>query len=212
VATISRILPTILCAAAISVPASAADVVINDLRFGVGFSITDDSEVSVPGTTIDYDAQTLAFSLQYMRSINPLESWGGLIFGGELFYSMTSGDAVGGALDVDVDTYGIQGYFGYAYAMQGMPLHFEVTPYLGLGMANTEISNGGASDDDDDTLIQYGLRAAGYYTFANKWQAGLELRYQIKGETKPNFDSTEVDEVDVEMSGLQLVLQGGYRF
>ncbi len=210
--TPSRILTLIACAAAMigGSTAAAADPFINDLRVNLGFSLTDNGEVSDSSGSLDYDSNTWFLDVQYMRSIQPLQSWGGLIYGGELFYSTTSGDFPDApGLDIDITSYGVQGYFGYAYALASLPaLHFEATPFLGLGMANTELSGGGESIDDDDLLIQYGLRVAGYYTFVNQWQTGLELRYTINSKTEP----TLLGDNEVENDGLAIVLGGGYRF
>lgn len=203
----SRALSTIALGGALIGSAAGADTTINDLRFGVGHSITDESEISAGGNAFDYDADTLRFALQYMRSLNPLESAGGFIFGGELFYSQSSGELP--IFNIDVNTIGLEAFAGWAFALDGMPLHFEGTPFIGLGQANTEFSNGGDSEDHDNMLIEYGLRVAGYYTFENNWQAGLEVRYVIDSSTDAKLGSNDFD---VETAGLLIGLQGGYRF
>lgn len=193
-----RLISTSLCALLAGVGSTAAaamvDPQINDLRVGIGYSPTDyGSDVS------DADS-AWRISVQGMRSYGEMSDVGGWIYGAELSY--TGADFPG---DASASTIAVTGFGGWAYALPQLNrLHFEGTPFVGVGF--TKLDAG--SEDDTGFYYELGLRAAAYYTFASRWQIGVDLRY-LWGHATATIAGTDVD---VDPNGLVAMIQAGYRF
>jgi hypothetical protein len=84
---------------------------------------------------------------------------------------------------------------GYGFA----PLpqwHFELTPFAGFGWTYFNVSNNNQTDvKSDEHYLEYGLRAATYWTFASHWQLGVEVPYLV-GRSKPSYTSTDTGSGD----------------
>jgi hypothetical protein len=172
------ILPATLAAIA-AAPAWSADA-INDVRGIIGFWPSNyESEGNDAGVD---DAYRLG--AQYMRSHADLGDMGGLIYGGDGSLTLASGD------DIDSTALVATGHVGWGYQMEEIEaLHFEGTFFLGLGLEQVDING----NDDMGPLIEYGLRAASYYTFDNAWQVGLDLRYLIESSSSQDLGGGDFD-------------------
>jgi hypothetical protein len=181
------------------VPAYSADM-INDARLTVG--ITPEYELSLGSSETNGDSG-IRIAGSYFRSIGELGDQGGWVWGVELGYNMATIDDVPTVGDVDMTSICLDLLGGYAYAMPNMKaVHFEATPFLGFIMTDAAPDSGSS---EDGTGIEYGLRVAGFYTLANGFQAGIDLRYVA--------NSVEIDtDVDADQAGLAAALALGYRF
>jgi len=164
-------------------PAAALDEGINDARGIIGFW---PENYEADGRDVGVDS---AYRLagQYIRSLESFGDAGGLIYGGEGSFTFASGD------NIDSTALVVDGHLGYGYILPEMPnLHFEGTAFLGLGIET--VDTGG--NDDLGPLINYGLRAAGFYTFDNSWQVGLDLRYLINSSSSQDLSGGDFDYED----------------
>lgn len=202
-----RSLAVVASLAALAAPGVTADREINDVRFILGFTLANDTELEADGgDAVGTELDGWRVGARFARSVAPLMDWGGWVYGGELFYDMQDGEFEDDGGDLSISTIGVQGFFGYAYGMRTLPLHFEAYPFLELGYATTDVD----VDDDSALLWDVGLGAGAYWTFVNRWQLGADLRYTITGNSQPSFEGADVD---VNTEGiLQLVLSVGYRF
>jgi hypothetical protein len=175
-----------------SLAAADRDDYINDVRVAFGFS----PDYEVEGASEDVEG-AWRLGVEYFRSLERLEDTGGWLWGGELSY--TGADDNG----TEVTQLALTGFFGYAYALRSWPVHVEGTPFIGVGTTNVDA--GGT--DDDDTYMEWGLRAAGFYSFANAWQVGIDLR-ALFGSTSPDFGAGSTD---FDNEGLAAAVVVGYR-
>ncbi len=165
--------------------ATAADQDIFDLRGYYG--IPPDYEVT---GTDDIDGGH-RIGVQHMRNFTEIGDVGGWIWGAEVSLQFIDDRGVEAFIPA------VTGLVGYAYQLQNLEsLHFEGTPYLGVGIANFS----GDSNADSEVYYEYGLRAASFWTFESGWQVGLDLR----------LHRADADVID--SSGLLACFVGGYRF
>ncbi|HYE06580.1 MAG TPA: hypothetical protein VEL07_13775 [Planctomycetota bacterium] len=166
--------------------ASAADQDIYDLRGYYG--IPPDYEVTDSGRD-DIDGGH-RLGVQHMRNFTEIGDVGGWIWGAEASLSFVDDQGVEAFIPA------ITGLVGYAYQLQNLEnLHFEGTPYLGVGLASID-----GTGDDSELYLEYGLRVASFWTFESNWQAGIDLR----------LHRADADVID--SSGLLACFVGGYRF
>ena len=164
-------------------PAAAVEDAINDARGIIGFWPENDE---ADGHDVGVDS---AYRLagQYITSLDSFGDAGGLIYGGEGSFTFASGD------NIDSTALVVDGHLGYGYILPNMPaIHFEGTAFLGLGIET--VDSGG--NDDLGPLIEYGVRAAGFYTFENSWQIGLDLRYLINSSSSQDLGGGDFDYED----------------
>lgn len=164
-------------------PAAAVDEAINDVRGIVGFW---PENYEADGTDVGIDS-AYRLAAQYMRSLDSFGDAGGLIYGAEASFTFASGD------NIDSTALVLDGHLGYGYILPNMPaIHFEGTAFLGLGLET--VDSGG--NDDIGPLINYGIRAAGFYTFENSWQLGLDLRFLIDSTSSQDLGGGDFDYED----------------
>ena len=183
-------------------PPSGSVYEINDLRLRVGF-LPDHVDAGGHGGNWD---NNFSIGVLAMRAPHPLTQAGGLIWGCEGSINTASRDQsgdrtsyVGFMTDIMV---------GYAYRLPQLPnLHFEGTPFLGIGVDHFQDDAGGSPTA---FTYEYGLRAAGYWTFPNLWQAGLDLRL-METKAHPDFGGP-VGSVTVTTDGVAVLFTGGRRF
>jgi hypothetical protein len=169
---------------------------INDLRLTVGF---------LPRATGDGEdwSSNNRIAVTGMRA-NPLGPYGGLIYGGE--FSINFASVTENSVKTSETSELVEAMVGWGYKLAEIPaLHFEGTPFFGVGLAEWSQTNNG---DPIAFAYEYGLRAAGYYTFTNLWQAGLDLRY-VSHHSNPSFNS---DSVNFDNDGIAILFSGGKRF
>jgi hypothetical protein len=175
---------------------------INDLRLTAGF-LPENNKADGHGANWSHDYR---LALTAMRAGKPLEDMGGLIYGGEFAIDNAGKNSPTG--DFSVIRFMVDGMVGWGYRLGNIPnLHFEGTPFLGIGLERYHSEFGG----NPTTLgYEYGVRAAGYYTFDNLWQVGLDLRY-ISNQSEPEFGGS-VGSISMDTSGLAFLFVGGKRF
>jgi hypothetical protein len=175
---------------------------INDLRLTAGF-LPKGNEIDGTGFNWSHDYR---LALDGMRAPNRLEDIGGFIYGGEVALDTASKNTPGN--DFSVTRFMVDIMAGWAYRLNNMPnVHFEGTPFFGIGFEKYHSDVGGSPTAFG---YEYGLRAAGYYTFENRWQAGLDLRYFVN-HSEPDFGGS-IGSVKFETSGLAVLFSGGKRF
>lgn len=175
---------------------------INDLRLNAGF-LPEHTTANGNGYNWDHNYR---LGLLGMRAPKALGEAGGLIYGGEVSFN-TGSKAVPGN-ETSATTLMFDGMVGWAYRLDAYPaIHFEGTPFLGIGMGRYSDDIGGSTTE---FTYEYGLRAAAYYTFENMWQAGLDLRY-MQTIAEPQFGGG-IGGVDLKTTGLAILASGGKRF
>lgn len=175
---------------------------INDLRLTAGF-LPKNNDIDGTGFNWSHDYR---LAIDGMRSPQPLQDFGGFIYGGEFAIDTARKNTPGNS--VSVNRFMVDAMAGWAYRLAQIPnLHFEGTPFLGVGFERYHSTVGGSP-----TALgyEYGLRVAGYYTFENLWQAGLDLRW-FNNNSEPDFGGG-IGSVKVETSGLAVLFSGGKRF
>jgi len=187
---------TATLAALAAAPAAAVEDGINDVRGIIGFW---PENYEVDGKDVGVDS-AIRLGGQYMKSHGgELGDAGGLIYGGEGSLTIASGD------DIDSTALVVDGHIGYGYQLPDMQaFHFEGTAFLGLGLEQVDA----AGNDDMGPLIEYGIRAAGFYTFDNSWQLGLDLRYLIESSSSQDLGGGDFD---YENNGLAVLFAFGKR-
>ncbi len=166
--------------------AHAADEDIFDVRGYYGIP----PDYDVTGSRNDIDGGH-RIGVQHMRNFTDIGDVGGWIWGAEVALQFIDDRGVEAFIP------GVTGFVGYAYKLENLQnLHFEGTPFLGLGIA----SFSGDGNEDSEMYVEYGLRVAGFWTFESGWQAGLDLR----------LIRSDADVID--NSGLMPCFVGGYRF
>jgi len=174
----------------------AADEQINDVR-GIFGLWPDNYESDSTDAGVD-DAWRLG--AQYMRTHDSLvDNRGGLIYGGDASLTVASGD------NIDVTALVGTGHVGWGYQLEQMEqIHFEGTLFLGLGVEQVDVG----TNDDVGFLLEYGIRAASYYTFENAWQVGLDLRYLVESTSNHNLSTGDFD---FENDGVAVLVGVGRR-
>ncbi len=166
---------------------------INDLRGEIGLLPNHASN------GVQWDSN-IRVGIQAMRSTERMGDYGGLIYGGEFSVNFANDPRV------DMNSEVFTGMVGWGYKLQQVEgLHFEGTPFLGLGFAQLKASGGNSADS---LYYEYGLRVAAIYTFENLWQIGGDLRL-LRNHVSPDFGGGNVD---INTSGPALLFVVGKRF
>jgi hypothetical protein len=106
--------------------------------------------------------------------------------------------------EIDIRTYQFTLHPGVGWVIDEH-LHIELNPYVSGGISEYEQNFAGSGSD---IYYEFGMRAAGYYTWENGFQLGLQLAYhygKTRGEIDPNYD------VKFEIQGITVGLQLGFR-
>lgn len=166
---------------------------INDLRGEIGLLPTHATN------GVDWDSN-IRLGVQAIRSTPRMGDYGGLIYGGEFSLNFANDSRV------DMMSEVITGMVGWGYKLQQVEgLHFEGTPFLGLGFAQLSTAGG---NDASSLYYEFGLRVAAIYTFDNLWQIGGDLRL-MRNHVSPDFGSGNFD---IDTSGPALLFVVGKRF
>ncbi|MBA2482715.1 MAG: hypothetical protein H0V44_18785 [Planctomycetes bacterium] len=173
---------------------------INDLRLTTGFlpknNETDSSNFNW--------ASNYRLAVTGMRSGGQFEDHGGLIYGGE--FALNFATRTKNSVKVSENSQMFIGMVGWGYKLAPMPaIHFEGTPFLGIGLSEWEMTGQG---HPVAFAYEYGLRGAAYYTFESMWQLGLDLRYQVH-HAEPSFGNNSIS---FKTQGFAVLFSGGKRF
>jgi hypothetical protein len=171
---------------------------INDLRAEIGL-LPNNTSTSGGGRDVEWDSN-VRIGVQAIRSMERMGDYGGLIYGGEVSLNFASDP------QVDMTTEVVTGMVGWGYKLQAAPgVHFEGTPFLGLGFAQLSAAGG---NDANSLYYEYGLRVAAFYTFENLWQLGADLRL-FRNHVSPDFGSGNID---INTGGPAILFEAGKRF
>jgi hypothetical protein len=134
-------------------------------------------------------------------------------FGGGLFVAQHSGTDVMGDT-FDATAYGglIQGGF---VAKAGNHVVWEVGLYLGLGLADVDISDvtsSGTTVADSGTYAMGGLKAGVFYLWGEQVEVGLELGYESFATTVELTNGFMIDEITVKGAGPRVAAVVAYKF
>jgi len=168
----------------LSVGLQAADLAVDDIRADGGIlaaRVSTESQSTVtpvgggPASTTTNSEVDRMFSLRegiegFYGDLGP---HGGFLWGlgfsvSHYYFSSYAGDVriVNPCADV---------FAGYGYAFRSW-LHVEAAPFIGGGWSLYSASpDGGAYASDRSRYFEYGLHLGLYATFAESWQAGLEI-------------------------------------
>ncbi len=183
---------------------------INDLRLGFAYGVAENPELEAVGDSSDTDADTLRFTLSYLRSVAPLGESAEFFVGGSVFHESSSGDArlSGKDADVDTDTLGLGIEGGCAYTIPSHEaLRLEAALQLGYLSQGLGIDTGTAIELHQ-TGFECAVRVTGEYAITEQWLAGLDLRWLIFSRTTGEFDS---EDINYNNDGLAIGLNVGYR-
>jgi hypothetical protein len=173
---------------------------VNDLRLTVGFLPKNNEADS---SNFNW-AQNYRFAVTGMRSNGRFTDAGGIVYGGEFALNYATKTKNGVKVSENSQMIDIMG--GWGYKPEALPaLHFEGMPFFGIGLSEWEMTGQG---HPTAFAYEYGLRAAGYYTFDSMWQAGLDLRY-IEHHAEPSFGDNSIS---FKTNGLAILFSGGRRF
>ena len=221
-------LATMCCLAA---SAAAVEPGHFDVRLSVGISpglgelTTSGSETN--GTPTPSNDETRILSGDSGLTVEPgvfythmlKDNWG-IVAGGSFFYRTAGANFFDSTALVSeniwLDAYGIDLAVGPIWQRDGWRL--ELMPFIGFGTCSAQISSGtlngtGSATSDKTSYVDYGIRAAGSYTFARHYMVGAQLGYMAfsTGEAKVTY--TTLSEKDkLTGSGLLAAVTVGYAF
>jgi hypothetical protein len=220
--------------AALSGTASDA-VELNDLRLQGMNAWTENRPDNESTTTIgglafrssDDDTTSLdrhyRISAQWMSSFHPLtagDAGGGPIYGLDLGYDRGEEGSRDQGVESRSNGFVLDVLPGWGWAATDR-LHVELNGLFGVGWIVNDlyVSFPGIVEGDDRdkaAYIEYGVRAAAYYTCGAGWQAGVDVRYtwaRVENEWDiEDAGNTVHAETTSKLSGLSAGVGIGYRF
>lgn len=121
----------------------------------------------------------------------------GPTFGGGIFFGSHSGTGIAGDLVVDISTFGAMVQGGIAGKV-GNNFIVEVSPFLGIGVANNETDS---FSDATGSYGLYGIKGTAFILLGDHVELGLEVGYEGFAHEK-SYGGTSPDEtVDVTYKG-----------
>ncbi len=190
----------------------AEDSPINDLRLGLAYGVAEKPEYEIETFAKDeVDADHLRLSLSYLVGVRELSRDGTIFLGGSLFRETSNGEGEGdlAGLDVGTDTLGVGIEAGYAHRLPA--IGFSLEGALQLGYLHQGIGAGGtigAGYDIAQTGFEYALRVSAEYAFAERWMAGLDLRWLLGSRTDGTVNDRDTTYTN---HGLSIGANVGYR-
>ncbi len=219
------LIPT-LAILALTLPASALERRIAELRFGVGtLPLPDSASESYDagagstrsGGDYEYDGNmTPGVSFRIGAAGGRLQPVG-LILGLDLqggfgIYDLSGGDAPN-QRDLEywclVPT--LRAGLGWALSTRS---HIELTPVVGYGLASTEWSDGGSSETSIGGVLTYGITGTVMQYLGRGFSAGVEIGYLFSqtSVSVSNGSTGGSSTVDLDASGPTASLLFGYTF
>ena len=188
---------------------------VNDWRFGYSMlpagadiSIMDSNSANPANyerdTNWDLTGRT---SLMWMTPWSGVGEDGDFIFGLELSTNHCVIEKSSTSPEIDLRSYQITIHPGLAWLLDD-EFHVELNPYLGVGQAEFEQS---AAGDGTGLYWEIGFRAAGYYTWSNGVQLGLQIGYLFATAEGDIEGGGSTYDTEININGLTVGLQLGYR-
>lgn len=189
---------------------------VNDLRLGYSM-LPAGADVSImdqddDGNPANYDRSTNwdktgRLGLMWMTPWSGVSEDGDFIFGVEVSTNHCLIENSSSSPEIDLRSYQLTLHPGLSWLLDDN-FHVELNPYVGIGHAQFEQSLAG---DGSALYWEVGFRAAGYYTWDNGVQLGLQLGYMY-GMTEGEMEGGSATyDTDITISGLTIGLQLGYR-
>lgn len=113
---------------------------------------------------------------------------------------------------VDMSAVALSVHFGWGFEIATRTpgrWHWELTPFVGAGLADADVTpaGGGGGQSDEGVYYEVGGRLGSYYTFTNGIQIGAEVRYVYSDTDVEPFQND-----DLSTSGITFGANVGYRF
>jgi hypothetical protein len=204
----SRLLAVAVLAAGALASAGAADTTFTDVRLSLDLVPGVDKAKPENGSDIDTDAKAgfgVGLGVQYGSYVADPMGW---VAGLQLFDKGAKGDTAGGS--AKFNAYGLRIDAGGAYRV--MPeLHFELTPFFGVGGASVKTDPGGTSGSG--LFLDWGLTLGAYYTYQDHWQGGVHLGYEGYSATgnADYFATGTKNDLTLVGNGFVIGIDLGYR-
>ncbi len=189
-----RALPLLMLSAA----AMGADVHLIDTRAQGGFALADVASESTSVTTPAAGGPTTTSSTARSDHLIALRegftvmrgrmgTYGGIVWGGGFAVSHYYYNSELGHTRIVNPV--VDGYLNYGYAFAPW-LHLEIGPIVGVGYSLFTEEPPGMRIDNRSHFYEYGVRLGVYCTFAQSWQAGVELPTMV-GHSRPQYATTD---------------------
>lgn len=132
------------------------------------------------------------------------------IWGAGLFYANASGtDTIAPVYDYDLTAFGIMGQGGVAWKI-GDIVVIEAQPYLGLGVANAQITG---FTDGGATYVMYGIKGGVFVELGKSFELGAEVGYQgISSTVELDFGGGDTEDLELTGDGLHAALVLAIKF
>ncbi len=144
--------------------------------------------------------------VMWMTPWSGLSEDGDFILGLELSTNHCVIEESASSPEIDVRSYQVTVHPGLAWLLD-TGFHIEINPYVGVGHSQFEQSVAG---DGSGLYWEVGLRAAAYYTWRSGFQLGMQLGYMY-GKTDGEIDGSGTFDTEIEIQGMTLGIQLGYR-
>ncbi|MBA3699306.1 MAG: hypothetical protein H0W78_10675 [Planctomycetes bacterium] len=188
---------------------------VNDWRLGYSMlpagadiSVIDSSGNANPAnyereTNWDLTGRT---GLMWMTPLSGVSEDGDFILGLELSTNHCVIESSATSPEIDLRSYQLTIHPGLAWLLDDQ-FHIELNPYFGLGHAEFEQS---AAGDGTGLYWEVGFRAAGYYTWSNGVQLGLQIGY-LYASSEGEIEGSATYDTEIIINGLTVGIQLGYR-
>jgi hypothetical protein len=191
---------------------------VNDLRLTYTM-LPAGARVGIVNTANDLDASTYdretnwdktgRTGLLWMTPWSGLNEDGDFMLGLEISTNHLLIEKSNNQPEIDFRTYQFTVHPGLGWLLT-RHTHLEISPYGSLGYGSYDYDNSPTAIVSGNYIFfELGLRTAYYYTWNNGVQLGGQIAFHfghLRGETNPSYD------IDLEMMGLTLGVQLGYRF
>jgi hypothetical protein len=189
---------------------------VNDWRLGytmlpagANVSIMDKSDDTNPGNfkrDTNWD-QTGRTGLTWMTPWSGVHENGDFILGIELSTNHCLINSSETSPELDLRTFQLTIHPGLAWLLEDN-FHVEINPFVGAGPATYDLNVAG---DGSSLYWEVGLRLGAFYTWDNGFQLGMQTGYmygKVDGDLKGGGASYNAD---IEVQGLFMGIQIGYR-
>lgn len=211
-----------------AVPLAAAEMVVSDLRLGVG--VLSSQYKGSSSTTITNSSNNVISSSSSGDGRDADENWrgqlqyvggrlgegGGLIWGVGVAVNHATWDNDGSKAHVTTPV--IDVLLGYGYAVTPT-WHFELTPFAGIGRAYYSVTDNGSTDTSEEWehYVEYGAKLGTYVALGESTVLGVEIPY-LMGAFEPDYEYSDSGNNNVTVSderrnqGFGLLVTLGMRF